>query len=175
MFVEWMLVNECNYSCDYCFVDKNTIIPPVTDKNEIKNTITHLHKLYPDLSIYLFGGEPFLHPKIEFIISSLNKCNQKFQIQTNFSDTSIGKLDNIKETSYISITIHPDQINLEKTHEQAKRLQNLPPNIIVEDIQIMFRNKKEAVAYYNIIRNTNRTKEIEFHPIANMKFDNSPN
>ena len=89
MIVEWECILDCNYNCKYCTNGRNTVldkpIKHIEDPVKIYNFLSMLKNNYPDSELFLFGGEPFLHPKIDFIINTLNELNMKFVIQTNFS------------------------------------------------------------------------------------------
>ena len=91
--VEWELTLKCNYSCDYCGLLRP--IKEQTNEKILYKFIKNLNKKYSTKEIFLFGGEPFLHPKIEFIIKTLQLFNQPFMIQSNLSNTSTKVIQSI--------------------------------------------------------------------------------
>ena len=112
MIVEWEYILDCNFKCEYCVNGRNSALekPIKYEKNKDKvfNFISNLNAKYPDEELFLFGGEPFLHPFIDEIIKYLNLIEMKFIIQTNAS--RINTIKNIKEHFEIQVSIHPTQI-----------------------------------------------------------------
>lgn len=112
MIVEWECILDCNFKCEYCTNSRNSALEKhiqyEKDKNKVFDFIKELKNKYPDEELFLFGGEPFLHPFLDEIITELNINNMKFIIQTNCSKIDIIK--NIKEYFQIQVSIHPTQI-----------------------------------------------------------------
>lgn len=143
MIVEWELTMKCNYKCFYCTnLDKS--IKPILDENEIQNFIQMLGEKYPDVEIFLFGGEPFLHPKIHWIIKCFNEFKIPFVIQTNFSEHSIKIMKTIVDPFRINISIHPSEISIEK----LPKLFEYKPDIKV--IDVMYTGKNSIDYYFNV-------------------------
>ena len=88
MKVEWEVTLKCNYSCFYC-TNLDQSLNTVTDKPQLKNFIKSLGEKYPNVEVFVFGGEPFLHPHIDYIIECFNEFNVPFVIQTNLSKKSV--------------------------------------------------------------------------------------
>lgn len=113
MIVEWEIILDCNYRCEYCTNGRNDLFKPpikyITDENILYSFIKTLNGKYPNDELFVFGGEPFLHPKIRFIIETLNSFNQPFMIQTNFSQIKI--INSLNDLDFImQLSIHPTQI-----------------------------------------------------------------
>ncbi len=82
MIIEWELISRCNFNCNYCSLPD---IKMELNEDKIENFIKVNLKNYRDNILFCFGGEPFLHPKIDFILNTLTKYNQKYIFQTNLS------------------------------------------------------------------------------------------
>ena len=105
----WSILDACNYSCWYCPIKKNEY---ASDKI-IDDTINFLHNISTnkDMEVTLFGGEPSIHPKLDYICDKLNKfCD--IRIFTNFSLNTI-IYENLIEKYNVkySISYHPDMIS----------------------------------------------------------------
>jgi organic radical activating enzyme len=150
MQVEWEVTMKCNYSCTYCTnLDKS--IYPVQDRETIRNFIKMLSETYPGVEVFVFGGEPFVHPDIEYIIQCFNELNVPFVIQTNLSPYSISVIKEITQPFTMQASIHPTELSLEDLDEL---LRNPPAN--VRRFDIMY-SQENALYYYF------KVKEISEH------------
>ena len=167
--LDWKILDKCNYTCEYC-PWKHDIKLPSQTKEELRSFISSLDS---DIEIYLFGGEPFLHPRILDIIEIFNDQSQIHQIQTNFSNIAIKRLEEIPSHHrvHIALTVHQTQISIDKLKAQLQRLKNLPPNITIDDVVIMYMDKN-SFEYYKVTKSFD-IAEIEFHPVINMGEDNN--
>jgi len=138
--VEWEVTLKCNYHCKYC-TNLDKTIRPVLDKDTIREFIKGLGEKYPGVEIFVFGGEPFIHPYIDHIIKCFNEFRVPFVIQTNFSKHSTEVMKTITEPFSINISIHPTELELEELEELFKT----PANINVIDVMYTGR---EAMDYY---------------------------
>ena len=146
MFVEWEIILSCNYNCGYCgLLDPK--IKPVTDEKTLYNFIKDLNSKYSDIEIFIFGGEPFLHPKIEFIIATLNHFKQPFVIQTNLSRRSFRVIKDLlpKHKFNINISVHPD--HWDNNLEDIIKVKS-----IVNNIDVMFSSEKAFEVYDRVVR-----------------------
>lgn len=143
--VEWELTLKCNYECGYCGL-LDTSIKPELDEEKLYNFIESLHHQYPTTEIFLFGGEPFLHPKIEFIINTFLYFKQPFVVQTNFSKYSVDKMIEIDREFNINVSIHPSQSHkLDLVNSFKKQLK-----VNIKNIDIMY-DSVEALSYYGVV------------------------
>jgi organic radical activating enzyme len=144
MIQEWELVNYCNYNCEYCILFENNV---QTDEEILKKFMDSLNK---DINLLCLGGEPFLHPKIEFIINYLNKIKQPFTFQTNASTKSLQIIEklNINCIIDLQISIHPTQITKKDLIKNIKKLRKIN-NIRVKKIDIMC--TEDAIDYYKLL------------------------
>ena len=140
--VEWEVTMACNYKCNYC-TNLNPSLKPILDKEKIEAFIMMLGKKYPGVEIFIFGGEPFLHKNIDFIISTFNKLEIPFVIQTNLSNKSQKVLCEINEPVTLQVSIHPTQIAIENVY--------IPKDLDIRVIDVMFTGKI-AIDYYLKVR-----------------------
>jgi hypothetical protein len=134
----------------------------VTDKAVIHDFIKGLGEQYPDVEIFVFGGEPFLHPHIDYIIECFNKFNVPFVIQTNFSKKSVAVMKRITAPFAIQISIHPTEIKL----DQLPQLFETQANI--RTIDVMY-SGRDAIAYYFKVKSLAPQVEHTFlTPIADF-------
>ena len=161
MNVEWECILDCNYSCKYCTNGRNSVlknpIKYVTDEKRLEEFIISLKKY--NTEVFVFGGEPFLHPKIEFIIQTFNKFKIPFVIQTNFS--LFKKIKEIKEDFIIQVSIHRLMIkDIKILKEQLKELQDK-----IRRIDIMY-DSLECISIYKDLKDL---KNVYIAPIADFK------
>ena len=140
MQVEWEVTMKCNYNCYYCSnLDKS--IHHITDHDILRNFIKMLGETYPGVEIFLFGGEPFVHPEIGYIIKCFNEFSIPFVIQTNLSKYSIEVMKTITAPYTLQASIHPTEVSLDDLEDILKE------NITCRVIDVMY-SGKEALHYY---------------------------
>ena len=171
--VEWEIVSKCNYKCNYCLLPNYDYIK---DKIDIKNFIKMLNENYNDIEIFCFGGEPFLHKDIKYIINTFNEFDQKFVIQSNLSNYSIMKIikNNIGNFK-LNGSIHPSQINIKSCIDDFKLLFEYAKdnNVYINSIDIMY-SSSVAIRYFNIL-NDIFPKVFKVVPIAGFYEEDSDN
>lgn len=145
MQVEWEVTLKCNYKCVYC-TNLDTSLRPVLEEKRIHDFVKMLGETYPGVEIFVFGGEPFVHPKIGYIIKSFNDLNVPFVIQTNFSKHSTNIIKTIKDPFKINISVHPTEVELT---EIVDALTNTPADI--QTIDVMYTGR-DSIAYYFAVR-----------------------
>lgn len=156
IIVEWEITLLCNYSCFYC-TNLDPSIKPVLEESRIDQFIKFLGEEYPGTEIFVFGGEPFIHPKIEFIIKTFNKYNVPFVIQTNCSKKSISVMKKITDPYMVQISVHPTQISLENL--------SIPSDVNIRVIDVMYTGK-EAIDYYMKVKN--KAPNVYLTPVADF-------
>ena len=165
MQIEWELTLECNYRCEYCTNGRNDCLlkPIKTELNELKilNFIENNHFKYPGVEWFLFGGEPFLHPKLEFILEALKLLKQPYMIQTNFSRVDFGLIEKFKPV--LQVSIHQSQIkNLPETFRDL-----LKATKHIRRIDIMYTNKDDEKLWDSWSRYFDR--KIYLTPICDFR------
>ena len=156
IMVEWEVTLHCNYNCFYC-TNLDPTIKPVTDHGKLALFIEQLGNEYPGVEIFIFGGEPFLHPEISFIIETFNRFNIPFVIQTNLSKKSLQVINKLKEPVILQVSIHPTEIPLSDI--------NIPDNINIRTIDVMFTGLN-AVPYYLSVKG--KAEKVYLTPIGDF-------
>lgn len=124
-------------------------------------------KELPDYT-FLFGGEPFLNPKIEFILKTMQKYNKDFVIQTNFSQIEIIKKNLKYLKNKIQVSYHSTQIK--NPEEMFKNL--LIHKDYIKRIDIMFLSLNDI----NIYNKLNKFfKNVYLTPVSNFNTKESLN
>ena len=145
--VEWEVTMRCNYRCSYC-TNLDPSIIPVSDLSLIRDFIQRLGTEHPGVEIFVFGGEPFLHPDIDYIVRTFNEFEIPFVIQTNFSKKSVAVMKRIKEPFNINISIHPSEVKLDTVVDLFSS--PLPANITIKIIDVMYIGRESITYYLNI-------------------------
>jgi len=161
VMVEWEVTLKCNYNCDYCGLLRP--IQECTDKSKLTEFIEKLNSSYPDVQIFIFGGEPFLHPEIEFIINELQRVNQKFVIQSNLSNKSTKVIQslNVKPFKLFAST-HPSMTNIT---DAVKNITAVQP----DEVHLMYTECTGKVEqYYNIIDKVKGSSKLVLTPVSNL-------
>jgi organic radical activating enzyme len=161
MKVEWEVTMKCNYSCFYC-TNLDQSLKAVDDESEIRQFIKMLGEKYPGVEVFVFGGEPFLHPKINYIIECFNEFSIPFVIQTNFSKKSLSVMKKISSPFKVQISIHPTEVKLE----------HLPflfdSNIDVRVIDVMYSSRQAIKYYFKVKELAKNVQHIFLTPIADF-------
>ena len=168
LMVEWELTLKCNYSCNYCGLLRP--IQEITDEKMLYDFIEDINTKYPSTEIFLFGGEPFLHPKIEFILKTLQSFNQPFVIQSNLSNTSTKIIEALDVEPYkLNISVHVSQTSLDD-------IKNNIMKINPTEIHLMYtENTGKVEKYYKILNIIKNKSRLVLTPISNLAcsgFDN---
>jgi organic radical activating enzyme len=118
---------------------------------------------YPSTEIFVFGGEPFLHPNIEYIIQCFNEFEIPYVIQTNFSKKSVKVMKTIKERFNINISVHPTEIKL-------NTLMNLfnqeLPHVDIKVIDVMYVGQESVKYYLKIKGNFKKYAALYLTPVT---------
>jgi len=159
---EWEVTLKCNYKCFYCILPK---IKEELNEEKLKNFMDNLDK---NIELFLFGGEPFLHPKIDFIIGYLNEIKQPFVVQSNGSKISLNKVFNKKIQNFnLQLSIHPTEISLNQAIQNIKKwnIASKKFNINLRRIDIMYVGK-ESLKYYKKLSKNFKQLDIFLAPIS---------
>lgn len=148
MQVEWEVTLECNYNCFYCTNLDTSLLP----KEDIEEFIKMVSETY-DVELFVFGGEPFVHPNIEYIIRTLNQYKVDFVIQTNLSKKSVHVMNKIREPFKINVSVHPTEVSRDVI---LTCFNKVPKNVQVKTIDVMYTGK-DAIDYYMDIKEFGNT------------------
>jgi MoaA/NifB/PqqE/SkfB family radical SAM enzyme len=162
--VEWEVTMKCNYRCTYC-TNLDQSIEAVEDTEKLRHFIQMLGETHPGTEVFVFGGEPFLHPNIDYIIQCFNEFNIPYVIQTNFSKKSVVVMSRIKHPFKINISIHPTEVEIETVLDLFSRELD---HVSVGIIDVMYTGK-EAIDYYiSIKKATNKYVGLYLTPITDF-------
>jgi organic radical activating enzyme len=167
--VEWECVLECNYRCPYCTNGHNGVLEtPIRyekDKNKVYDFIRMLKEKYPDVELFLFGGEPFVHPFIEDIIHWLNKVGMDFVVQTNAAlPKRIAKID---EPMKVQVSVHSTQIK-----DWEEYLDGL--GLILDKlhrIDVMYDGERSLQMYRDIVKRYGNLPYLYLAPLADFNIE----
>lgn len=152
---------KCNYKCQYC-TNLDKTLKPVTDRAQIKSFISMLGETYPGVEIFVFGGEPFVHPDIEYIIECFNEMNIPFVIQTNFSTYSVKRMLSIPHPFNINISVHPTETTIAEISMGLKGI-----TIPINNIDVMYTGK-EAIDFYRAVTKLTDCKNVFLTPVTDF-------
>lgn len=168
MIVEWECILECNYKCSYCTNGHNGVLDkPIKcekDKEKVFDFLDSLKENYPEDELFLFGGEPFLHPFINEIISYMLSNDIKFMVQTNFS--LYEKIKNITDIYEfpLQISVHPSEIKDEDSYIKAIEEQQK----IIRRIDVMYIGKESIELYKKILKVLDDSSILYLCPLADF-------
>lgn len=171
-YIEFECIYKCNYDCFYCHRNRDTISEFKYEKSfeKTKKILDNIKQKASkdDLELFIFGGEPFLHPHIDKIIEYCNNIKLKFIIQTNFSLTK-RIMDCIKNHEFfIQVSVHPSEIkNKEEFFENIFLF-----DASIRKIDIMYVGK-ESLDFYNELKEIVDEKKLQLNPICDFFTDNS--
>lgn len=164
VIVEWEVTMKCNYNCAYCTTLDKTI--KNAPKEKLLDFQKSLNVLYPDIEIFVFGGEPFLHPDIKEIIKNFKNLNQQFVIQTNASTQSVNIMKDINTDININISIHPEDTSIDQVLEALFIISN-NKFINIKNIDIMYVGKL-SLKYYTEIKKLNIKTSLNVLPVSDF-------
>lgn len=111
--LEWIITDQCNYACTYCFQRKYAAGQHCSD-----DTIDAVSKLLGTLPgswhVKLIGGEPFLHPRFSDICAGIIKAGHRITTTTNLS-LPIRVLERVIDTcgdrlDRVTASLHIDEV-----------------------------------------------------------------
>ncbi len=168
MIVEWECILECNLRCAYCTNGHNGVVsPPIRyerDRSKVFAFIDMLKDRYPDDELFLFGGEPFVHPFIEDIIGHLNKVDMKFVVQTNCTLPQRILAAAADHPFTIQVSVHPNDIaNWALYRQGVTDVQH-----ITRRIDVMFVGDNSFSAYADLLPYIKDKSMLYLAPVADF-------
>jgi organic radical activating enzyme len=121
-----------------------------------------LGETYPGVEVFVFGGEPFVHPDIEYIIQCFNELNVPFVIQTNLSSYSAKVIRGIKQPFTMQASIHPSEMSIDEMNEVFQS-----PHNNVRRYDIMY-SQENALYYYFKVKEMTGSKHVYMTPITDF-------
>lgn len=114
MDVYFILTEKCNYHCDFCI---RRSIPPNFEHDitfeKFCKAVVCIHDMFPDSTLILTGGEPFLHPDYQRIVRFSTNLFDRVVITSNGSfdnDTADFLIPFLKTNLYIQISLDGTRI-----------------------------------------------------------------
>lgn len=136
LLINWTITGKCQNKCVYCYGDDITQCNDITLKEDLEEIINHLRYINPKV-IVVSGGEPLLHPQIQYILEQLSFCN--VIVDTNGLAISQDFFRHIKENTHIRISIDSEKEEINGVLRKNKNL-NATRIVINNIIQCVERN-----------------------------------
>jgi len=128
--VVWNFCASCNFKCPYCFItgtgwkDAERQQGPFRSPEEIGRAWKTFHDVYGRCTVYITGGEPFLYPRFNEVVSAVAACH-RVHITSNLSqplELFIAGIDRGKVE--LNATFHPRFMELETFVRQVLLLRS---------------------------------------------------
>ena len=155
--VDWSLTQACNFSCDYCHVDKK-VAKEVHNVNYVVNLLNSTKKNW---TVTLSGGEPMLHPDF---VNICHKLTQNHYIRINTNLSSFKTLENfVKTVSANKVDILDISLHLDERNRRDPNFEKLKASLSLLDqhnfkymINSVYhpRNSKEVLEQLELVSNT---------------------
>jgi MoaA/NifB/PqqE/SkfB family radical SAM enzyme len=84
LYIQWFLLRECNFSCEYCIVNSNCLKESALRRIDIPRIINKLDQLDKTVLFNFTGGEPFLLPNFTEFMRELTRKHY-IRLDTNLS------------------------------------------------------------------------------------------
>jgi len=162
MQVEWEITLKCNYSCVYC-TNLDKTIHPVLDRDVVRDFVRGLGEQYPGVEVFVFGGEPFVHPDIQWIIQCFNEFSIPFVIQTNLSAHSARVMKTITDPYLLQVSVHPTEVSVEEFMDVLSSV-----TATIRTIDVMFTGKEALIYYFKIKELVHPDVNVFLTPIADF-------
>ncbi len=165
--VEWEVISECTYNCFYCELpnvktQKNKDVLSKFISTKLKNDTDNGFE-----KVFLFGGEPFLHPHIGYIISELHFHEVPFMIQTQLSDKTVDTILNLKPTFELNLSLHITEETIDKFVDNLVLLKDYN----ITKIDMMYSKKhceKDYLKLLSLMRKNDINISTHLTPIADF-------
>jgi len=141
------ITTKCNLHCSYCFARKIKNWNKEISLENFNYMLNIFKKIKDKSNIILFGGEPLLHSKIDYILNELSKLHHQIIILSNgLLDLNLYKKA-LKYNFILSFTFHS---NLKKFTKNINNLLKFKDQIV---INILLENKFHKSLYNFAIKN----------------------
>ncbi|HOB25771.1 MAG TPA: radical SAM protein [Bacilli bacterium] len=104
IYIQWIVTYRCNYKCDYCYLRENKLLGK--DSDVVSSVFDlGLKKIANNLDISncrfdIMGGEPTLHPNIEFLLNAACK--------TGFNEVNLNTNGSLLEKHIKTLASYPN-------------------------------------------------------------------
>lgn len=151
--IEFRPVSKCNYSCYYC-TDLHDNKHPVVNF-EIKNleTVIKAVKKYKNrqVSLYIYGGEPTLHPKLtEYINTITTGLVDDIELQTNLSKSFdwFKRFIDTTDTSKLKISVSYHNTQRNTITDYIKKCMLLRSKGLLNLVSVMYNSRQCVLSDY---------------------------
>jgi organic radical activating enzyme len=151
--IHWIINTICNYKCEYCYArEDEENWNKLSNKKIIELVLDNLRNMTEYFNITILGGEPTLHPHINYILEQLNDIPnlKNIYLITNGSK----KVINVEKLQ-LNVTYHPSQIKYDDFIQTLDKSYNLTI-LLLFDI--------------NYIDELNKITDLDFNFILNIKY-----
>jgi MoaA/NifB/PqqE/SkfB family radical SAM enzyme len=108
---DWMLLDTCNYRCDYCFFDAETLGRKVKVRASVEDWVEGFEATGKTWHLHITGGEPTLHPQFIDLCTALS-THHVLSLNSNLSHRSIlhfaDRVDPAR-VRYVNAGFHPHE------------------------------------------------------------------
>ena len=183
------LTNYCNFSCVYCYQNKNEKLMTTEVANMIIEKIDRIlnDNIFEGINIHYFGGEPLLNiPVLIYLDENIKKITDKIGIVYKAFLTSNGSMlskELLQKVKFSSIQLTFD--GLEKTHDRLRvsdhfhfkeeielieNIMNFSQAKVLLRTNICKENKDEIIALHKYIFEKFGNERIEINPNRTIKY-----
>lgn len=183
------LTNYCNFSCVYCYQNKNEKLMTTEVANMIIEKIDRIlnDNKFEGINIHYFGGEPLLNiPVLIYLDENIKKITDKIGIVYKAFLTTSGSMlskELLQKVKFSSIQLTFD--GLEKTHDRLRvsdhfhfkekielieNIMNFSQAKVLLRTNICKENKDEIIALHKYIFEKFGNERIEINPNRTIKY-----
>lgn len=130
LLINWTVTGKCQNSCLYCYGDDIISCKTIINKMEIDDIINHLRYIRPKV-VVISGGEPLLHPLLNYIIDKFTFC--EVIIDTNGIALSEKFIKVIKKRFHLRISLD-SQLEVVNGYLRKSSIEN-STDVIVNNIK----------------------------------------
>ena len=170
------LTNYCNFSCVYCYQNKNEKLMTTEVANMIIEKIDRIlnDNKFEGINIHYFGGEPLLNiPVLIYLDENIKKITDKIGIVYKAFLTTNGSMlskELLQKVKFSSIQLTFD--GLEKTHDRLRVSDHFPFKEEIELIENIMNFSQAKVLLRTNICKENKDEIIALHKYIFEKFGN---
>ncbi len=110
IFIHLEILFMCNYYCEYCYARNHNVFGSMADKQCLDKMITSLKCINFKFSVSILGGEPSMHPHLDYLLSELRKIPNLNKILVITNGKKLINQNFIEKIDYIILSMHTTQI-----------------------------------------------------------------
>lgn len=108
---DWILLNGCNYRCDYCFWSPESLGSKISGLARAQRWAEAFNDTGKIWLLHITGGEPSLHPEFAELCARLAERHH-FSLNSNFSRPSVADMARRVDPARVSLlhaAMHPEE------------------------------------------------------------------